>query len=228
MSHQGYYKVGLRVLTDFSADRQEMLERQLRARGIRDARVLEAMSRIPREEFVRFPDRGSAYADGPIQIGHGATISQPYMTALMAQVLVLRGTECVLDVGTGSGYAAALLGLLAREVITVERVPELAATARETLRCTGLGRNVTVICADGSWGYSPFAPYDAISVAAAAPDIPASLLQQLAPGGRLVIPVGTQFHQELVIVEKAGGRITRRVATQCTFVPLVGGDGWRG
>lgn len=204
-----------------------MLDRQIRARGIRDARVLAAMNVIPREEFVPLSLRDNAYADGPIRVGYGATISQPYMTALMAQVLALSGSERVLEVGTGSGYAAAVLGLLAREVITVERIPELAATASGTLRRTGLGRNVTVICGDGSWGCSDLAPYDAISVAAAAPDIPSSLLQQLGSCGRLVIPVGTQMLQDLVVVEKEGARITRRVATQCSFVPLVGGEGWR-
>src|SRR5581483_6820086 len=184
------------MVTDFSADRREMLDQQLRKRGIRDERVLEVMSRIPREEFVPEADREAAYWDGPIQIGYKQTISQPYMTALMAQVLRLQGTERVLEVGAGSGYAAALLGALAAEVITVELVPELAERARLTLQRTGFDRNVTVIAGDGSWGFAEAAPYQAISVAAAAPDVPAGLLEQLADPGRLVIPVGRQLDQE--------------------------------
>jgi protein-L-isoaspartate(D-aspartate) O-methyltransferase len=204
-----------------------MLDRQLSARGIRDERVLYAMSLIPREEFVPEQEREAAYWDGPIQIGYGQTISQPYMTALMAQELGLTGSEHVLEVGTGSGYAAALLGLLARDVITVELVPELAETARATLRRTGCGANVMVISGDGSWGYSDLAPYDAVSVAAGAPEIPPGLLVQLADPGRMVIPVGPHLDQELLVVEKEGGRTRRRVSTQCSFVPLLGIEGWR-
>jgi protein-L-isoaspartate(D-aspartate) O-methyltransferase len=214
------------LLTDFSAGRQEMLERQLRARGIRDERVLYAMSRIPREEFVPDRDRDAAYCDGPIQIGHGQTISQPYMTALMAQVLQLTGSERVLEVGAGSGYAAAVLGALAAEVISIELVPELAETARATLRRTGCGRNVMVICGDGSRGYPDLAPYHAISVAAGAPHIPPALLEQLADPGRLVIPVGPCLDQELRVLNKQGGRIETSVATLCSFVPLLGSQGW--
>ncbi|MDR3699226.1 MAG: protein-L-isoaspartate(D-aspartate) O-methyltransferase [Candidatus Sulfopaludibacter sp.] len=215
------------MLTDFSADRQEMLDRQLSARGIRDERVLCAMSRIPREEFVPEQEREAAYWDGPIRIGYGQTISQPYMTALMAQELRLTGTEHVLEVGTGSGYAAALLGLLARDVITVELVPELAETARATLLRTGYGLNVMAIAGDGSWGYPDLAPYDGISVAAGAPEIPAGLLVQLAERGRMVIPVGPHLDQELLVVEKERGRIRRKVSTMCSFVPLLGIEGWQ-
>lgn len=204
-----------------------MLDRQLSARGIRDERVLCAMSRIPREEFVPEQEREAAYWDGPIRIGYGQTISQPYMTALMAQELRLTGTEHVLEVGTGSGYAAALLGLLARDVITVELVPELAETARATLLRTGYGLNVMAIAGDGSWGYPDLAPYDGISVAAGAPEIPAGLLVQLAERGRMVIPVGPHLDQELLVVEKERGRIRRKVSTMCSFVPLLGIEGWQ-
>jgi protein-L-isoaspartate(D-aspartate) O-methyltransferase len=214
------------LLTDYSADRQEMLDRQLRARGIRDERVLSAMAQIPREEFVPERDRESAYWDGPIQIGYGQTISQPYMTALMAQALQLTGGERVLEVGSGSGYAAAVLGMLAAEVISVELVPELAETARANHRRTGFGRNVMVISGDGSWGFADLAPYHAISVAAGAPEIPKSLLEQLADPGRLVIPVGPQLDQELRVVRKENGRIESSVATLCSFVPLLGSEGW--
>ena len=215
------------MITDYSADRQQMLDRQLCARGIRDPRVLDAMSRIPREEFVPESDREAAYWDGPIHIGYGQTISQPFMTALMAQVLKLNGGERVLEVGSGCGYAAAVLGQLAREVVTVELVPELAEIARDNLRRTGFDRNVMVISGDGSWGYPDLAPYWAISVAAGAPDIPASLLHQLDDPGRLVIPVGSHADQELRVITKFRGHIESRVETLCSFVPLLGGQGWR-
>ncbi len=215
------------MVTDFSAERREMRERQLGARGIDDPRVLAAMDEIPREEFVPQQERATAYRDAPIPIGYGQTISQPYMTALMAQELGLNGYERVLEVGTGSGYAAAVLGLLAREVVSVELIPELAEAAIAALRRTGLGRNVRVIAGDGSWGMAEMAPYDGISVAAAAPDIPESLLAQLGDPGRLVIPVGPAPEQELVVIRKERGRLTRRVATPCSFVPLLGGNGWR-
>lgn len=212
---------------DFAAARHDMLDQQLRRRGIRDPRVLDAMLRIPREDFLPEEAADQAYRDDPIQIGYGQTISQPYMTALMAEALELRGVESVLEVGAGSGYAAAVLGALARRVVTVEIVPELAAMARDNLRRSGLDSNVEVVAGDGSWGYEARAPYDAISVAAGAPDIPVQLLEQLADGGRLVIPVGDQSDQELRVVTRHGAHIESRVATFCRFVPLRGAEGWR-
>ena len=203
-----------------------MVETQLRRRGIRDERVLRALQDIPREEFVPADVRVLAYRDDPIHIGYGQTISQPYITALMAELLELNGTETVLEVGAGSGYAAALLSALGARVISVEIVPGLARLARENLRRTGRGANVEVIVTDGSVGYPPQAPYDAISVAAAAPDIPVALLEQLNDPGRLVIPVGERDDQELRVVSKEDGRITSRVATLCRFVPLRGTEGW--
>jgi len=213
------------MIRDSTSARRDMVEHQLRRRGIRDERVLEAMAAIPREDFV--PGRPAAYGDEPIQIGHGQTISQPYMTALMAAVLELRGSETVLEVGAGCGYAAAVLGQLARRVVTIEIVPELAALARDNLRRTGLDKNVTVVQGDGSGGYPKLAPYDAISVAAAAPDIPPALLDQLNDPGRLVIPVGSWLDQDLQVLVKRGGRIDTHVATGCRFVPLRGEEGWR-
>jgi protein-L-isoaspartate(D-aspartate) O-methyltransferase len=204
-----------------------MVDQQLRRRGIRDERVLAAMAEIPREEFVAPEARISAYDDGPISIGFGQTISQPYMTALMAEVLQLSGTETVLEVGAGSGYAAAVLGALAARVATVEIVPELAELARENLRRTGRGGNVQVVSGDGSLGYTDMAPYHGISVAAGAPDIPPALLEQLIDSGRLVIPVGEFDDQELQVVTRKGNAFERRVATLCRFVPLRGGEGWR-
>jgi protein-L-isoaspartate(D-aspartate) O-methyltransferase len=197
-----------------------MVDRQLRRRGIWDERVLAAMNEIPREEFVPAESRVEAYIDGPIQVGYGQTISQPYMTALMAELLRLTGTETVLEVGAGCGYAAAVLGQLAARVVTVELVPALAWTARDNLRRTGRDGNVTVVEGNGWFGYPELAPYRAISVAAAAPEIPAALLEQLDDPGCLVIPVDVTEDQELRAVWKRAGRIDYRVATLCRFVPL--------
>jgi protein-L-isoaspartate(D-aspartate) O-methyltransferase len=204
-----------------------MVDRQLRRRGIRDERVLAAMSLIPREEFVPIDLRVLAYRDEPCPIGFGQTISQPYMMALMAQELELTGTETVLEVGAGCGYAAAVMGQLAARVITVEIVPQLVQLARENLKRTACGANVEVVDGDGSWGYAAEAPFGAISVAAGAPDIPAALLDQLADPGVLVIPVGNVHDQELRVVTKRRDRIESRVSTTCRFVPLRGGEGWR-
>ena len=204
-----------------------MVEAQLRRRGIRDQRVLNALLQIPREEFVPAESRVEAYVDGPTGIGWGQTISQPYMTGLMAELLELKGTETVLEVGTGCGYHAAVLGALAARVISVEIIPRLVQMARANLRRTGWGHNVVVLQADGSTGLAESAPYDAISVAAGAPAIPAALLEQLNDPGRLVIPVGDRVDQELRVISKRDGRIEDRVATQCRFVPLRGGEGWK-
>lgn len=215
------------MIPDWPVEREEMVEAQLRRRGIRDQRVLRAMLEIPREEFVPSDQRVIAYRDEPIHIGYGQTISQPYMTALMAEVLELRGDETVLEVGAGSGYAAAVLGALAARVISVEIVRGLANQARENLRRAGRDFNVAVVQGDGSLGYSEAAPFDAISVAAGAPEVPLSLLDQLRDPGRLTIPVGGRDDQELRVVWKQLGRIDYRVATMCRFVPLRGGEGWR-
>jgi protein-L-isoaspartate(D-aspartate) O-methyltransferase len=204
----------------------KMVEKQLRRRGIRDPRVLKAMLRIPREEFVPEEFRERAYDDTPLPIGHGQTITQPYMTALMAELLELRGTERVLDVGSGSGYHAAVLGALARSVISIERIPELAALARANLRSAGLDSNITVMCGDGSLGVPAEAPFDAISVAAGSPDIPHALVAQLSDPGILVIPVGGRDEQSLRVVRRENGKITTRDASACRFVPLVGTEGW--
>lgn len=204
-----------------------MVDRQLRRRGIHDPRVLAAMSEIPREEFVPLESRVEAYLDGPVALGFGQTVSQPYMTALMAEVLELRGHETVLEIGGGCGYAAAVLGALAARVITLEIVEPLADRARANLKRTGRDRNVMVISADGSAGYPAAAPYDAISVAAGAPAIPAALLDQLRDPAILAIPVGEFSDQELRVVSKHQGRIESRVATLCRFVPLRGSEGWR-
>jgi protein-L-isoaspartate(D-aspartate) O-methyltransferase len=215
------------VIPDWTAERHRMVEEQLRRRGIRDRRVLAAMREIPREDFVPYDSRLLAYQDDPVPIGYGQTISQPYMTALMAQELELSGPETVLEVGAGCGYAAAVLGALAARVISVEIISGLAQQARENLKRTGRDANITVIAGDGSVGYESAAPYDAITVAAGAPDVPVPLLEQLADPGLLVIPVGERQDQELRVFRKHNRRIDYRVATQCRFVPLRGGEGWR-
>ena len=204
-----------------------MVETQLRRRGIRDERVLEAMAAIPRELFVPPAREAAAYDDEPVAIGHGQTISQPYITALMVQALGLSGTETVLEVGAGCGYHAAVLASLAQRVIALEIVPQLAADARRNLEAVGLAPKVVVITGDGSLGYEPFAPYDAISVAAAAPVAPAALLSQLADPGRMVIPVGDLDEQELIVFLRSEGRITSQAAARCRFVPLRGRGGWQ-
>ena len=203
-----------------------MVEMQLVERGIRDERVLHAMATVPRELFVHEQHRGCAYADMPLPIGWDQTISQPYMVAFMAQALEMRGHETVLEVGTGCGYHAAVLASLARRVCSIEVIPELADLARDNLRRAGFV-NVTVVCGDGSKGYAEAMPYDAISVAAAAPQVPAALLAQLADPGRLTIPVGSKADQKLRVISKNHGETMSRGATLCRFVPLTGEQGWR-
>jgi protein-L-isoaspartate(D-aspartate) O-methyltransferase len=210
-----------------SGSLEEMIQQQLVKRGIRDPRVLAAMRRIPREEFIPQDMRADAYIDAPVPIGFGQTITQPYMTALMAQVLELTGDEKVLDVGTGSGYHAAVLGALARSVISIERIPELAELARANLNRTGLDRNITVLCGDGSLGAPQQAPFDAISVAAGSPRPPPALLEQLNDPGVMVIPVGDRQDQDLLVIRRHSGKIATRVSTSCRFVPLRGREGWQ-
>jgi protein-L-isoaspartate(D-aspartate) O-methyltransferase len=214
------------VAVDWTGERRVMVERQIQARGIRDARVLDTMLRIPREQFIPEENRYLSYADDPVQIGFGQTISQPYMTALMCECLELKGTESVLEVGAGCGYHAAVLGALAARVISLEIVPELAAVAASNLAKTGLGSNIVVMCADGSRGWPDGAPFDAISVAAAAPEVPGSLLGQLKDPGIMVIPAGSSREQELRVITKRQGLIQSRTAARCRFVPLRGSEGW--
>jgi protein-L-isoaspartate(D-aspartate) O-methyltransferase len=210
----------------FEAARREMVERQIRARGIHSLRVLDAMASVPRHLFVQPEHVSEAYADSPLSIGAGQTISQPYMVAAMADALSLAGTEKVLEVGGGSGYQAAILSLLAREVIAVESQSILADAAREHLTRLGY-RNVRIETGDGSLGWIADAPYDAILVTAGAPAIPPPLIEQLAEGGRLVIPIGPAEQQELVRIVKRDGHLIQESLLACRFVPLVGRHGWR-
>jgi protein-L-isoaspartate(D-aspartate) O-methyltransferase len=204
-----------------------MVERQLRGRDVRDERVLAAMERVPRELFVPARLRDRAYDDAALPIGHGQTISQPYMVARICEALSLHGNERVLDVGTGSGYQAAVLAELAGEVVTIERHPELAASARAALEAAGYER-VEVRVGDGTLGVPERAPFDAIAVAAAVPDLPPTLYDQLAERGRIVLPVGTRRVQELSLVVRSpeGPAVIRSVP--CRFVPLVGEEGFDG
>lgn len=204
-----------------------MVAEQLRGRGIRSARVLEAMLAVPRHEFVPWRWLADAYADQPLPIGIGQTISQPLMVAAMSEALELAGNERVLEVGTGSGYQAAVLSRLAGEVCTIEYRQELAAIASQRLERLGCG-NVRVRHGDGGLGWPAAAPFDAIIVTAAAPALPPPLLEQLAEGGRLVIPLGSEASQELFQLRKRNGRTERRSLEYCRFVPLVGihGPGW--
>lgn len=203
-----------------------MVEHQLKARGIKDALVLQAMGKVPRHVFIPDEYVESAYDDRPLPIGSGQTISQPYMVAVMTEALALRGQERVLEIGTGSGYQTAILAEIVPHVVTVERKPELSARAEDTLRALGYV-NVELFVGDGSKGFEAQAPYDAILVTAGAPEIPDLLVAQLAAGGRLVIPVGNAFHQTLTRVTLTEqGRRTERLEG-CVFVPLVGEYGWK-
>ena len=199
-----------------------MVETQLRARGIRDQRLLEAMASIPRHEFVEASYRDQAYEDHPLPIDAGQTISQPYIVALMLELLRLDSSSKVLEIGTGSGYQAAVLSQIAGHVYTVERHPELARQAAETLSRLGL-TNVSVVTGDGSRGLREHAPFDAIIVAAAAAQVPPELFQQLREGGRMIIPVGPPEAQELRLIRKQEGKALITLREACRFVPLISG-----
>jgi protein-L-isoaspartate(D-aspartate) O-methyltransferase len=214
-----------RVPSDTTELRTRMVEEQLRGRDVVDDRVLAAMGRVPRELFVPERLRRRAYDDAALPIGDGQTISQPYMVARIAEALALDGRERVLDVGSGSGYQAAVLAELAAEVDTIERIPELAEQARMNLEAAGYGR-VDVHLGDGSRGLPDRAPFGAIAVAAAAPELPQTLYEQLEPRGRLVVPVGRRGiqHLEVIVRSPEGPAVLRSVP--CRFVPLVGEEGF--
>ncbi len=204
---------------DFADERRRMVEQQIRARGVRDPRVLAAMAKVPRHLFVPESDRGLAYSDGPLPIGEGQTISQPYIVAYMTEALGLEGNEKVLEVGTGSGYQTAVLAELAAEVYTVEIIEALSLRARRDLAALGYG-NIRFAVRDGTLGWPEMAPFDAIIVTAAAARIPGSLEGQLAPNGTMIVPVGTDL-QELFLVTKGEKGLTRERLIPVRFVPLV-------
>ena len=207
------------------AARGRMVERQLRRRGVSDERVLAAMGKVPRELFVPPSAREHAYEDGALPIGYGQTISQPYIVGVICSLLSLGGSESVLDVGTGSGYQAAVLAELAAEVTTIERMPELVEKAQDALAEAGYD-DVDVRRGDGSLGVPEKAPFDGIAVAAAAPTVPEHLYGQLAEGGRLVLPKGSRWGQDLVLVVKTGEGPVERRSVPCRFVPLLGEEGF--
>jgi len=211
---------------EYAAQHLEMIEKQLRRRGISDSAVLGAMTAVPRHEFVAEELRSRAYEDVPLPIGGGQTISQPYIVAAMTAALRLQPSDRVLEIGTGCGFQAAVLSLLAKEVFTIERRPELASAASATLARLGYA-NAHAHCGDGTLGLPDFAPFDAILVAAAAPSVPKPLLLQLAEGGRMILPVGDTEHQELQLIEKHGDTFPTKMLEGCRFVPLVGYHGWQ-
>ena len=207
--------------SDFARMREEMVRRQLAARDIADPKVLAALGSVPREEFVPEPRHADAYGDFPLPIGHGQTISQPYVVAYMTQAALLKGGERCLEIGAGSGYQAAVLSSLCKEVASIEIVRPLADSADERLARLGYG-NVTVRCGDGYQGWADRAPFDAILVAAAGDHVPRPLVRQLAEGGRLVMPVGGRFFQALWRYTKTGGAVAKEKLLAVQFVPLTG------
>jgi protein-L-isoaspartate(D-aspartate) O-methyltransferase len=213
------------LVINFEIARKRMVESQLLARGIKDQRVIDAMLKVPRHLFVQEAMAANAYSDTPLPIGEKQTISQPFMVALMTELLELSGRERVLEIGTGSGYQAAILATLVDRVYTVERFRPLALQARRVLDSLHL-LNVNLKIGDGSEGWPEEAPFDAIIVTAGAPEVPAQLLQQLAVGGRLVIPVGTQFEQVLKRVTRTADGFQSEQSVGCRFVKLVGRAGW--
>ncbi len=212
------------MLQNFFDERKTMVARQLRARGISDNRILAAFEAVPRHLFVPEELRHLAYADCPHHIGFGQTISQPFIVAYMLQLLALMGTERVLEVGTGSGYQAAILARLVQEVHTVELIPELAKRAAHTLTQLNI-TNVLIHIGDGSLGWSDCAPYDAIVVSAAAPSVPKSLLAQLADRGRMILPVGERGEQDLQLWQRNNDQFTHETLLAVAFVPLHGREG---
>jgi len=205
--------------------RIRMVERQIRGRGIQNASVLEAMTKVCRHRFVPESHQSHAYEDSPVSIGQGQTISQPYMVAIMTECLQPKADDKVLEIGTGSGYQTAILAELVKEVHSIERIPELAERAKEILNRCGYD-NISIHQGDGSLGLPEGAPFDGILVTAGSPEIPEPLIEQLKTGGRLVIPVGDAHHQTLLQVVRDENGITRENVTGCVFVPLIGMHGW--
>ncbi|HWN92557.1 MAG TPA: protein-L-isoaspartate(D-aspartate) O-methyltransferase [Verrucomicrobiae bacterium] len=222
MIHSGNGQAGTQR---YARERERMVAEQLVPRGIKDPRVLEAMGKVPRHLFVDEALRDKAYGDHPLPIGEGQTISQPFMVGRMSELLRLAGTEKVLEVGTGSGYQAAVLAQLAGRVCAIERLAKLATRARETLEGLGI-TNVWVRTANGTFGWPDEAPFDRILVAAGGPSVPPPLLEQLAEGGRMVMPVGPATYQKLQVIDKIGGQPRVTEDSECVFVKLIGKFAW--
>lgn len=211
---------------NFDAARNRMVDEQLIPRGISDPRVLSAMRKVPRHLFVEEALQDRAYGDYALPIGEKQTISQPYMVALMTEALELSGSETVLEIGTGSGYQAAILAELSKQVYSIERVPGLAVRAKKVIEELGY-KNVEIKIYDGTLGWQEKSPFDGIMVTASSPDIPKTLTDQLKIGGRLVIPVGTRHFQTLIKAVKKKDGLVKMALTECVFVPLIGTYGWR-
>lgn len=211
----------------FAAARARMVREQLAARGVTDARVLEAMAAVPRHLFVPPAYRGEAYDDRALPIDGGQTISQPFMVALMTQWLAVQPGATILEIGTGSGYQAAVLARLANRVVTIERHADLSAKANALFRYLGVS-NIECLVGDGTLGWPPLAPYGGVIVTAGAPAVPEALRAQLADGGRLVVPVGGRDAQRLEVIRRSDGAFERALSVECRFVPLIGEEGWRG
>lgn len=212
-------------MADFEALRNMMVESQLIPRGIKDKRVLDAMRKVPRHIFISTYLQDKAYNDSALPIGEGQTISQPYMVAIMTELLELKGNEKVLEIGTGSGYQAAILAELAKEVFTIERIETLAKNAEERLLLLGY-KNVHVKADDGTSGWEEKAPFDRILITAGAPHVPKPLIDQLADNGTIIIPVGDRLVQRLLIIKKSDGKLIEEYHVPCVFVPLIGEYGW--
>ncbi|MCM8781139.1 MAG: protein-L-isoaspartate(D-aspartate) O-methyltransferase [Candidatus Omnitrophica bacterium] len=211
---------------DYKVLRERMIKEQLVARAIKNKEVLNAFYKVERHKFIPEEFRGSAYADYPVPIGEGQTISQPFMVALMTECLLPSPQDRILEIGTGSGYQAAILAELVKEVYSIERFAELARTAEDTLRQLGY-KNIKIRVGDGTLGWLEEAPFDKIIVTAASPEIPKPLLERLKEFGRLVIPLGDSFSQVLTVVEKQKDKLIKTEVCGCVFVPLVGKYGWR-
>lgn len=211
---------------DYKRLRENMIESHIKSRAIADEGILKAMEKIPRHLFVSEGQRSYAYEDFPLPIGEEQTISQPYMVALMTEALQLKGNEKVLEVGTGSGYQSAILSKLSKEVYTTEKIESLALKAERLFEELGY-ENIKVKVCDGTQGWAEHSPYDGIIVTAGAPQIPEPLIEQLAKNGRIVIPVGESFSQDLVVGEKIKGKLIKKIICGCVFVPLIGKYGWK-
>lgn len=212
-------------VAEWKHERERMVNEQIIARGVKDARVIEAMKRVPRHYFIDKTYYHQAYNDFPLPIGNEQTISQPYMVAIMTELLELEGDEKVLEIGTGSGYQTAILALLCERVYSIERISDLSRHARQRLTKLGF-KNINIMVGDGSLGWPAFSPYDGIIVTAGSPSIPDELIAQLADNGIMVLPVGGEYTQTLNVVKKHKGRIYRKELFGCAFVPLVGKSGW--
>lgn len=206
----------------YETNRQKMVETQIKARGVKDQKVLNAMLKVPRHLFIPKQWRFLGYVDRPLPIGAGQTISQPYIVALMTELLALNGTERVLEIGTGSGYQAAVLAEIVREVYSIEIIPDLARLSKERLELMGY-KNILVKCGDGYYGWPEYAPFDGIIVTCGAGHVPPALVEQLKVGGRMVIPVGKGYQKLLLVTKGEGGKLTTKFVTDVIFVPLLGG-----